>query len=72
MEISESGSYSELGVKVLEGKTDVTSKASIKTTYTLNGKSVSKVDEPGGKYVVTYNISYKDFSTTLTRDVFVR
>ena len=72
MEISESGSYSELGVKVLEGKTDVTSKASIKTTYTLNGKSVSKVDEPGGKYVVTYNISYKDFSTTLTRDVFVK
>ena len=70
IELNEGTDYKDLGVKVIEGKTDVTSKAKVTVTYTLDGKEVSSLNSPGALYKVKYSISYKDFSTTLTREVF--
>ena len=70
-EIEETATYSDEGVKVLEGKTDVTKKATIKTTYTLEGETVKDMSARGN-YIITYNITYNDFKTTLTRKVFLK
>ena len=71
IEIEETATYSDEGVKVLEGKTDVTKKATIKTTYTLEGETVKDMSARGN-YIITYNITYNDFKTTLTRKVFLK
>lgn len=71
IEVNEGASYTDSGVKVLEGKTDVTKKATIKISYKLDGKDAKEIKETG-HYVITYDITYKDYKTTLTRKVFLK
>lgn len=68
--ISEGTAYNDLGVKVVENGSNVTSKATI--DISVNGKKVNSVNiTSAGTYTITYNIKYGDFSKTLTRKVTV-
>jgi len=71
VEVNENASYNDPKVQVLEGSNDVTSKANISISYVCDGKAVNNMSERG-HYTITYNISYKDFKTTLTRSVFLK
>ena len=71
VEVNESATYNDPKVKVLEGSTDVTSKATISISYVCDGQAVTDMSERG-HYTITYNISYKDYKTTLTRSVFLK
>ena len=69
--ITEGTAYNDLGVKVIENGSNVTSKASIEID--VNGKKVNKVDiKKAGSYTITYNIKYNSFEKTLTRNVTVK
>lgn len=69
MEVGEIDTFKEPGVTVTEGGTNITNKATIKITYTLDGAQVKEISDPG-HYEITYVITYNDFSTTLKRKVF--
>ena len=71
VEVNENASYNDPKVQVLEGSNDVTSKANISISYVCDGKAVNNMSERG-HYTITYNISYKDFKTSLTRSVFLK
>lgn len=71
IEIEETANYTDQGVKVLEGKTDVTKNATIKTTIKLDGKTVTNYTARG-HYEITYDITYKEYKKTLTRKVFLK
>jgi penicillin-binding protein 1A len=70
IEVGEVETYKEQGVTITEGGTNVTNSASIKITYTLEGKPVNEITSETGHYEITYTIKYKDFNKTLTRKVF--
>ncbi len=68
MEVGEVESFKEPGVTITEGGTTV--KGNIKITYkTEDGKTVTTITDPG-HYTATYEVSYKDFTKTLTRKIF--
>lgn len=67
----EASSYTDEGVKVLEGTTDVTNKATIKKTITKDSLIVTEI-KGEGTYKITYDIKYNDFSKTLTRTVVIK
>lgn len=65
------GSYNDPGVKVTENGSDVTSHATIKIS--VNGQLVDSIKfNAPGKYTITYDIKYADFSKKLTRSVEVK
>ncbi|MBP3920312.1 MAG: transglycosylase domain-containing protein [Bacilli bacterium] len=74
--LTDSGNYKDQYVKVMEGNTDVTSKANIKFSIGGSGKA-TKTGElsynlEAGEYTVTYEISYKKYNKTLTRKIIVK
>ena len=69
--VEENATYSDEGVKVLEGKTDVTKNAKVQTTIKLDGQVVKDFSEKGN-YVITYDITYKDYKKALTRKVSIK
>ena len=68
--ITEGTTYNDAGVKVMEDKNDVTSKAKIETKITKAGTPATIKSE--GTYTITYEITYNNFSKTLTRTVIVK
>ena len=71
VEHTDTKAYTDAGVQVLEGKTDVTKKATI--TIEVDGKTVTNVSLTNdGTYKITYKIKYNDFSTSLTRTVTIK
>lgn len=68
--ITQGSIYSDAGVKVMQDKTDVTSKANIETKITKDGKE-AEIKETG-TYTITYTIKYNNTTKTLTRTVIVK
>ena len=68
--ISEGTPYNDLGVKVVENGSNVTSKANIEIT--VNGKKVNSVHiTSAGTYKIEYTIKYNGYSQTLKRNITV-
>lgn len=61
-------------VTVLEDLTNVTDKATIKKTIkTKDGKEVTAIKtDQAETYTITYSISYKKFTDTLTRTIIIK
>lgn len=58
---------------VLDGTTDITSKATIKVTYFKGTTSVDNIDtNTAANYSAKYSISYNGETTTLTRSIIVK
>lgn len=75
IELKVNDKYTEQGVLVKEGTKEVTLEKDDLTTIIKNDKNetVTKVDtSKAGTYTITYNISYKDFSKTLTRKITIK
>ena len=65
-------SYAILGVKVMDGTENVTTKANITTTITKDGKEVTSIDTSKAcTYTVTYTAAYDGWSDSITQKIVV-
>lgn len=75
IELKLNDKYTEQGVNVKEGTKEVKLEKDDLTTVIKNskGETVTKIDTSKEEtYTITYNISYKDFSKSLTRKIVIK
>lgn len=70
--VDANGSYTDQGIKVYYGSSDVTSKATISVKVDGNAKSGNIVVNGVGTHRIDYSVSYNGISDTISRDVIIK